>query len=51
MAASKEAAFFVPDTFVVLIATAVVADLLTGRTMHEKSDAKLCLCSILVVVL
>jgi hypothetical protein len=50
MAASKEAAFFVLDTFVVLIATAAIAGMLTGRNTHEKPVIEFCLCSILVVV-
>jgi hypothetical protein len=50
MAASKEAAFFVPDTFVVLIATAAIAGMLTERTTHEKPDIEPCLCGIPVVV-
>jgi hypothetical protein len=50
MAASKEAAFFVPDTFVVLIATAAIAGMLTGRITHEKPVIEFSLCSIFVVV-
>ena len=50
MAASKEAAFFVPDTFVVLIATAAIAGIFTERATHEKPDIEPCLCSILIVV-
>jgi hypothetical protein len=52
-AASKEAAFFVPDTFVILIATAAIAGMLTGlltRITHEKPGIEFCLYSLLVAV-